>query len=532
MSKNVKWYQEQYQVERLIAQILQYNQVSDQHVRQILEPYKIEELNVPSFLDEIIERIQLAQTNQEKVVVIGDYDADGICATTILVDTLKRLNIETGFYIPNRLNEGYGLSTEIVTQVFDKGYSLIITVDNGVSAIEALDLAKSLSLDIIVTDHHLISEEYDFAYLLHPTLLEKRYHTLAGAGVALYLSRCLIKEIIPLHWVLAMIATIGDMVEVFAENRLIIQKGLQFLNEGDFPVIDKLFDYKSKAIDESDIAYQIVPKINAVGRLADLANANNLVRYLLSDSLEMVADFANQIKEINQKRKTLTQEALTSLNSLKKYGAIHVLIDSELHEGILGLVANQVVSQIKEPVLVVTKSENSYKASGRSPKGFNLHAYLEKIQEYCLNFGGHNQACGLEIASCQLDSFLEALHNNKADYTLVNDEENIYINASELSLELVEKFNLLKPFGIGLLVPTIQINNFQVDNCLLIKGKYVKWLSYNGLENIEAISFNTNITYEQIKDIKEIDFIGTLSINQFNGNRKVNIAVEAVILED
>ena len=526
----INQYLNEYAITPLQAEILSFQPLDETQIQQILFP-EVESDLLSSFeVIRIIKRLEVAKNKQEKIVVIGDYDADGICATTILVDALKKYGIECGFYVPNRLEEGYGLSVEILEQVHQKGYSLVITVDNGVSAIEALMYARENEIEVIVTDHHIIPGAYDYDFLLHPTKLAQKYQSMCGAGVSLYLARHLLQDQeVEFYYVLAMVATIADMMPVFDENRSIILKGLSILNKKRYLVIEALLDKGVKEINEIDIAYQVVPKINTLGRLSDRSNANNLVRYFRMQEEKDIVTVATQINELNKERKQLTTEALDSIQEIEKLGCLHFVLSDTMHEGVLGLVANKLVSDLKEPVLVLTSAGDSFRGSGRSPENFDIHAFLSELQALLDAFGGHANACGFDLKKEQLLAFKKAIEERSQgfdSFEKVESKDYITLEASTLDFDVFPQLDQLRPYGIGFMQPKFEIKRFPVLSCSKLKERFIKWQST--LPHLEAIYFRDNLDYEEVKNEKNINFKGSLQINEFRGTKKIVVIVESI----
>ena len=528
--RDYQTYINQYNISAWKAKILACQALTDKQIQQILFPEKESVFTSSKELENIIDRLYLAKKNKEKLVVIGDYDADGICATTIIVDALEVFGINCGFYIPNRLEEGYGISIDILKRVAEKGYSLVLTVDNGVAAIEALDYAKANNMEVIVTDHHIIPTEYDYDFLLHPARLSPQYQTICGAGVALLLVRRLLNdENVDFYYVLAMIATIADMMPVFDENRWIIQKGLALLKEKHYPSIEALLDKPTANLNDTDIAFQIVPKINTLGRLADRSNVNNLVHYFRLKNLSEIKNVATQINQLNSERKELTSQSLANIGSIQKVGAMHIVLNESLHEGVIGLVANKLVNELKAPVLVLTATANGYKGSGRSPNGFDIHAFFQAFESKLVSFGGHKNACGLEMKQENYTSFLTFIECHSEDYECFDcDEDNevIELEAEELHLEMIDEINHLRPFGTGFSQPKLKINHFEVEKCSILAKKYIKWKSKNPL--LEAVYFQVGLKYEDVCNVQIMSFFGSIQLNEFRNQRKITIVVDSV----
>ncbi len=512
--------------ERLIEQILKANQVSLARQQQIFNPWELEEVPLFYALQHVSKRIKQAISNQERIVIVGDYDADGICSTAILVDTFQRLNYPVTYYIPNRLTDGYGLSTALVERIAEKGYELIITVDNGVTAQAAISTAESLGLSVIVTDHHSF-QTFPSEFLLHPSQFPPRYQGLAGAGVVLQLARVLLKPaIIPAHFILAMVATIGDVMEVFEENRVIIQTGLKFFNTIGYPALEQLLTSKMP-ITEEDVAFQIVPRLNTIGRLADYAEAYHLVDYLLTSDLTKVKLMAKKIERLNDLRKQLTETGLEIAQHITAYGAFYVISDPNIHEGVAGIIAGKLVEQYRAPVLVLAQNAQGYKGSGRSLAGFNLYEFLLPHQDLFTAFGGHALACGFSLLPDKYPLLLKVLAETTP--MVINQTELIApyeLASSEISVHLVQSLASLRPFGPGLLAPTFAINRFSYDEVVLIKNEHLKLI--NHAEQIEALYFYGQKAYSASLAHRVAQLVGNLALNEFKGQRKVNIIIRSI----
>ena len=497
--------------------IIKVSNLSDEQVKQ-LEQTNIELSSISDInFNKAKERILLAKHNNEKVFVAGDYDCDGIMATTIIKDLLDRLGIENGYYIPNRFNEGYGLSENTINLIHDKGYTLVITVDNGVKAYDALNKCKEYNIDVILTDHHTMEDELDVYTILHPTLMDKQFINMCGAGVALYLSRMFFN--IDKHIVLAMIATIGDMMPVWNENRLIIKKGLELLNNSDYYEFKCLLN-KKNILNETDISFNIVPKINAIGRLNQI-NVNSLVKYFSSNDNIYINKFKDIINNQNDIRKKIsldmTNKALENINDNDN---IIVIYDDNYHEGMCGLVAGSITNKLNKPTIVLSHSDNKYKGSGRSIDNINLYNILDEYKDLYMSFGGHAKAIGISISDDNINEFINIIKNIKID-----TKEEIYkvidININDLTIDNINEINKLRPFGVDFKQPLFYIDKFNVLSKTLIKGMYPKWI-LESKNKVEAISFQIE------NNIDANYFLFEPSINVFNRVESVSLLVKKV----
>lgn len=502
-----------YQVSELVAKTFVYNGLNDRQIRQVLddrsEYHENDDINLKKAVDRILE----AKAKKQKVFVAGDYDCDGICATAIMKNTLDILKIENGYYIPDRFKDGYGLNCNIVSMVAGKGYDLIITVDNGIKAYEALELASKLNIDVIVSDHHIIEKELD-NIVVHPQLMSEDFKGLCGAGVALQMSLKLIGEN-DLHDCLAMIATIGDVMELFNENRIIVKRGLKKIYQ--FNSLLNLVG-KTNNISEEDIAFSVVPKLNSIARLDDDSNPNVLVKYLLCKDLMVINKLSKQIDELNNKRKNLSKLMYDKAIGLVNDDAFIIIEDDDFNEGLVGLVAGRIAKECKRPCIIFVKKEGLLKGSGRSVKGFDMHSFLSDFD--LVSFGGHAQAVGLAINVEDFESFKLQIKNKMADIRIdeIYDEA-IAIKTKDLTLDNLNQFEKLHPFGQGFNKPLFMIKDMIIDKYQILKDKYIKF----ELESkIQAISFNTS--HKGITSPKCI--VGQIGINEFRSIKNVSIQIK------
>lgn len=466
----------------LIEKILQYNQVTEEKYNQLFNKQVLSNFeNIPN-MDIFVERIMNAKKNNEKVFIAGDYDADGICSTAIMIDTLQTLGIVCGYYIPNRILEGYGLHVATVEKVVEKKYQLIITVDNGVKAFDAIKVAQQNNVDILVSDHH----EFDTLLpcpLLHSFHMQSQYRSLSGAGIALAIAKNLgvhKKE----HVILTGIALLADMMPVWDENRVIIQHAVQYLKEGIYPQI-QLFKSIYDDWNEITILYNVVPKINAVGRLADKMDVNKVVQFLISDDNIFIQDYYQKLCKINELRKLKSVEMMNKADMMLNNQTFPILYHHSFHEGIVGIVAGKIASEHQKPVMVLSEKEDVLKGSIRSIKGLNLVSFFEGFKHHFLQFGGHEQAAGVLIEKKKL----QLLHDYIAKQHIpsTTKEQPLLLDKSYVIYQNVMELENLRPFGVGFNIPmfALKVENFIVQK--LGKNPHYK-MSVD--TNIEILFFN------------------------------------------
>ena len=499
-----------YNVGSLLAKNIDFLGWGEEEISSFLSNPKGTDISGVVALVEVRERLYKAREKKERVFVFGDYDADGICATTMMVKILDELGIENGYYLPNRLSEGYGLNIERTKQAIDKGYSLIITVDNGVKATDSLEFAKEKGIDVIVTDHHIIENEVEAHTILHPDILPPNLSWLCGAGCVLQIAKILDLNLQE-YLVLAMVATIGDMMELKGENRWIVKEGLRSFKEGYCSNLSLLLSGKVENVCEEDIGYQIVPKLNAVGRLADRANVNSVVQYLLSSNQIEIAKYAQELSTINQQRRELTKEHLVQIdvNSLDKNFA--VIYNESFHPGIVGLVANNLCREIGIPVLVATIHDGKCVGSIRGVPGIDIIECLNPIKNSFINYGGHVVAAGVSFEKERLADITEYL--NKYEYVASEVAEVcIMVNDEDMTTENLEELFGHGPYGKGMALPLYYYREPNIVSYnYLKKENYLKWK----FAQMEGLWFSDTSTYQDFLNCDKLNFIGKLRMNYF-----------------
>ncbi len=472
-----------------------------------------------------VEKMQEAKENNEKVLIAGDYDCDGILATTIMTDGLTKFGINCGFYIPDRIREGYGLNSDTVHLAKKKNYQYIVTVDNGVKAIEPLTLAKELGMKTIVTDHHTVDGDIPCDLLVHPTVLEEPFQTLCGAAVAFECIRALGVDT-SYHLELAAIASIGDVMRVTHQTRAIIQQGIASLNKTKEPHVFSLCT--TKHLDETTIAFQVVPKLNATGRLSNIANVNNIVRYFLDDDVQHIYAFTSQIDEINNRRKQMSLQMNRVASRLcNENDAVIMINDKSFHEGIIGLVAGSLCSEYQKPVIISTENQEGIKASMRSPEGFNCMDFLKDFPDFAA-FGGHAQAAGFSVNFQDYDAFRTYVRTKARSYSWhIEKPTTLKIHPDQITKEAIEGLDILRPFGPGFELPQFEIEQPDISNIFDIQnGKHRKFTLRNGLQ---CMNFNQTQTDRGMSVTSIRSFIGRPSLSEYRGRVQLSFIIDSIV---
>lgn len=442
-----------------------------------------------------IERIEQAIKNNEKILIYGDYDADGVLATAIVKDAFLKRGVDVLTFIPSRYKEGYGLNKDLISKFKARDISLIITVDNGITAFEAITEANKLKIDVLVSDHHQIGESFpEAAAILHPHLTNVESVDSAGAYMALLISYGLLTYYDDYALSLAAIATIADMMPLVSYNRTLVKLGLAVLNKYQYPALAKLNE--GKFYDAETVAMKIVPKINALGRLSKERETNVLIEYFTTKDVLRINEIASYIICVNNKRREISKAAVAG--EIDESEAAIFQITNEL-EGMLGLISQQYVLKYAKPALTFTASESDsdlLKGSARSIKGFSLVESFTKLSRYLLTYGGHNEAAGLSLKREHFEDF------KKAFLALLNEQEIIApiekvipIKFNELTHENFNFLNNLAPFGMSHenpqfvvtdIPPEFLIRNVKETHIIYEISRGLKFISFYALANISA----------------------------------------------
>ncbi len=501
------------------------------------DPFLMPDMNLAA--DEIMKAIE----EKRKVIIYGDYDVDGITSITVLKKFLEEHGLPVDYYIPNRLDEGYGLNKNAIEKIAQDGYKLIITVDCGISGIEEIDLANSLGMKVIVTDHH---EPLDIlpnaVAVVDAKRKDNKYpcNVLAGVGVAFKTIQALSikmgldeKEYLK-YLDIVCIGTISDIVPLIDENRVIAKLGLRLVKQTKnigLEAIIKSSGYKN--VDSNMVSFGIAPRINACGRMGYEQEAAKL---FLTDSQTEAATITERLNKYNKDRqtieKTIFEEATKKLESEEEQNSI-VLCSKGWHHGVIGIVASKLTEMYFKPTLLLCEEGEEAKGSGRSVPGFDLHDALCKSSDYLEKYGGHGMAVGLTLKVEQLENFkkkfmdiVKEAHIENLQPIILIDKE---IELKELNTETVEKIKVLEPFGEGNKMPMFMCKNLKIDSIrTLSEGKHLKLTLKDEHYILNAIGFNLgNLANDFLIDDK-IDVVGHLEINEFNGMSQIQMNLKDI----
>lgn len=499
-----------------------------------------------SDMEKATTRIHKAIENDERILVYGDYDADGVTSTTILVKTLESLGATVGWYIPNRFTEGYGPSEAAFRNAHDEGVTLIITVDNGVQGHHEIDIANELGIDVIVTDHHEFGETKPNAYaIVHPMHPDFNYpfEYLAGVGVSYKLSKALKNDLPESFLGLVAIGTIADLVSLTDENRYMVKQGLRVLNENPSSGIKALLevaDYHDE-VTEQTVGFIIGPRLNAVGRLDDARLAGEL---LMSEDYDEATFLAEEVDQFNTERKsiveTITEEAMELAEIEKQQNAQFLILAKEnWNEGILGIVASRIVEKYHLPTIVlnVDIDKNHAKGSARSIEQVSMFEFLQKHGELIQKFGGHHMAAGMTLEIDAVEPLKKALNEEMAKLAdgkpllpqLIVDAE---IETSDITVDNIFDLERLRPFGTDIAAPLFSIKNVQVKSAKGI-GQGEKHLKLTLTDkNIAALHWNFGQLVHDISNDTLINVAGSLNVNEWNSHQSPQIILKDLELSN
>ena len=544
--EKVRELKEKYKINSLLAAILVNRGITDEEkIRKFLEPTRQDFYN-PYLMKDMeiaVNRIINAIKSQEKVIIYGDYDVDGITSITVLKKFLKDVGLEVSYYIPNRLDEGYGLNKNAVEKIVNEGYTLMITVDCGISGIDEIDYANSLGLEVIVTDHHEPGESLPKALAVIDNKRKDStypFRELAGVGVSFKLCQAIgmkleLKEATYLKYLdIVCIGTISDIVPLVDENRVITKLGLLLVKQTKNLGLKSIIDSSGYTkINSSTISFGVAPRVNACGRMG---KAEEALELLLSTDIYKVNELTKKLNEHNRKRQEI--EKFIYESAIEKIEKNHlnenrtIIVGGEgWHHGVIGIVSSKITEMYFKPSILLSFEENGIgKGSGRSIPGFDLHDSLMKCQNTLEKFGGHSMAVGVTIKKENLEEFSKEFEKVAADEKIEEIPQVLNIDANvDLNLidkEMIDSLKELEPFGEANKMPIFAFKNLRIDSIrALSEGKHLKLTLKEDNRIINAIGFNMGTLAEEYKIGDKIDVAGVLEINTFNGvdNLQINI---------
>ncbi len=503
-------------------------------------------------MEKACERIKSAIDEGEKITIFGDYDADGVTSTALLYSYLSGAGANVDYYIPDRAGEGYGMSVSAIETLKERGTSLIITVDNGISAIEEIEKAKELKIDVVVTDHHQAGEVLPDAVAVvdpHRKDCEMDFREWAGVGVAFKLvsalASCDVYDLLEAYGDILAIGTIADIVALKGENRILVRAGLAVLNDalqsgtlrkGLKALIDE--SGATKNMTSMNAAFRIAPRINAAGRMG---SAERAIKLLLTDDSDEASLLASEISEANSERQS-TESGITEF--AEKYIESHpeikfskvIVVDGEnWHQGVIGIVASRLCEKYGKPCIVISKSGDVAKGSGRSIDGFSLYDALSFCKDILVQFGGHKLAAGLTVETDKIDEF-----RNKINEYADSQEDVIPVlkldcklNPASISLDMLSTINILEPFGAENPQPLFGLFNMKITGIQPVgSNKHIRLtVNKNGV-SLPVMLFSVAPEDFPFAVSDTVDLAVRLTQNEYMGEVKVSIQVKDIKLSE
>lgn len=540
--KKVEKIENEYGISNLLAKILvNRNLTKKEDIDLFLKPTR-HDFHNPYLMPDMalsVDRIIKAINNKEKILIYGDYDVDGITSVTVVKKFLLERGADVTQYIPNRLNEGYGLNKDAIKKIAYEGVNLIITVDCGISGIEEVDYANSLGLEVIVTDHHEVGEILPNAIAVIDAKRKDStypFRELAGVGVGFKLIQAIaqrleLEEKEYLKYLdIVCIGTISDIVPLVNENRVIAKLGLKLVEVTKNVGLKALLEASGyKKIDSFTVSFGLAPRINACGRMGKEKEALNL--FLTQDENE-AKKIALRLNEYNKERqdieKRIYEDAINKIEKSEKNKQVLVLGSEDWHHGVIGIVASKITDLYFKPSILICFEEDEGKGSGRSIPGFDLYESLTNCSENLEKFGGHSMAVGVTLKKENFEKFKEefekyAQNSNICDIIPIIkiDEE---VTLEDINIKAVEELNLLEPFGEANKMPLFMYRNLKIHSIrTLSEGKHIKITLKDNNFYIDSIGFNLGHLVEEYQIGDKVDVVGSLEVNKFNGKESVQI---------
>ena len=535
-----------FQISELIAQALVDRGITnDEEIKVFLRPTR-NDFHDPFLMPDMeiaVREIIKAIKEKQKVIIYGDYDVDGITSITVLKKFLAQQDLLVDEYIPNRLEEGYGLNKSAIEEIAKCGYQLIITVDCGISSISEIDYANEFGMKVIVTDHHETLDELPNAVaVVDAKRKDSKYpfNMLAGVGVVFKLIQALSirleldeKEYLK-YLDIVCIGTISDIVPLINENRVIAKLGLKLVertNNVGLKALIKSSGYK--CIDSNMVSFGIAPRINACGRMG---YEHEALKLFLTDNVTTATSITDRLNKYNRNRqdteKAIYDEAIKKIESEGCENSI-ILSSENWHHGVIGIVASKLTDMYHKPTILLCIEDDKAKGSGRSIPGFDLHEALCKSSQFLEKYGGHEMAVGVTLKK-------ENINNFKKKFTQIVEQSNFkdlmpviwidkQVDLKELTLETVRQIKLLEPFGEGNKMPVFLCKNLKIDSIrTLSEGKHIKMTLKQENQVINAIGFNMGELAEDFLLEDKVDVVGYVEINEFNGTCQVQMNLKDI----
>ena len=535
-----------------MAQILIHRGLTDPEQAAVFLNPRLEDLHDPSLMlgvDRVVARILQARDRHQKVLIYGDYDVDGITSTVVLKRALEMIGVEVDFYLPRRLEEGYGLKTDVIRKAHEQGFSLVITADSGIRAFEVCGAARELGIDLVITDHHLPDATLPDAYaIVNPRQPACRYpdQNLAAVGVIFKLVQALFRQVgrqnVVHHFLkLVAIGTIADLVPLVGENRILTRFGLDGLASPRNLGLKALLEGSGvgERINPFDVGFKVAPRINAVTRMG---GGREVVDLFSVGDYQTAQRIVEEMNSKNLRRREIEEGILEELEERfvrhpeKLQRKFVVLSGQNWHRGVIGIVASRVVDRCYRPTLILSLDEHGSQGSGRSIPGFHLLDALTSCRDLFAQFGGHAQAAGCTVSGPDLESKLNQLEERLEEYAGQHLSDDLLVPSltidailpvEQLSFSLLRQVERLAPFGIGNPVPVFASRSAPLAaGPFLLKEKHLKlYVGANG-HRLEAIWWRNGSVASSLERVSSLDLAYTLSREVYRGESKLLLTIE------
>lgn len=510
----------------------------------LIDPYTLPDM------EKAVERVNQALENGERITVFGDYDCDGVTSTALLYSYLSSRGANVDFYIPDRSGEGYGMNLGAIDILKSRGTNVIITVDNGISAVEEIAYAKTLGIDVVVTDHHRVGEVLpDAVAVVDPHREDSlcEFSDWAGVGVAFKFVSALDDsegyELLEQYGDIIALGTVADIVSLKGENRIIVRSGIAFMNaaleDGTLRTgLKALLDAcgSTGALDSSSVAYRIAPRVNAAGRMG---SAERALKLLLTENVNEAKEIAEEVSNANaQRQATETEITASAIEYIEnapgiKHKRVIVVEGDDWHQGVIGIVASRLVEKYGKPCIVISKNGDVAKGSGRSIDGFSLYDALSYCGDILVQYGGHVLAAGLTVDSDKIDAFREKINKYavNAEAAVPTLKIDCKLNPSSINVDMLSSLQVLEPFGAENPQPLFGLYNMEITAVQPVgSGKHLRITVKRKNSIVTVIMFSVTLEEFPYKVGDNVDLAVKLSENEFQGKVQVSIQAKAIKL--
>lgn len=520
-------------------------------INSLADPFLLKDM------DKAVEKIKSSVANHEKIMIYGDYDVDGVTSVAALWRYLSFKGADVYCYIPERINEGYGLNSQAIHKFADDGVKLIITVDSGITAHEEIEFAKSLGIDVVITDHHECREKLPEAVaVVNPHRQDSKYpfRELAGVGVVFrlicaYEGNKNLSNICAKYSDIVALGTVADVMPIVGENRIIVKHGLASLvntkNKGLCSLIEQTFAERKSAqrknITATSIGFGIAPRINAAGRIGDV---NKALQLLITENKAQADNIATYLCAVNRERQLVEnmifEEAVNQIESNHDFDndKVIVLVSEKWHLGVIGIVASKITERYKLPSILISIDGDVGKGSGRSIKGFNINEAISECKSLLIKYGGHELAAGLTIDKNNVDAFRKAINeyaSKSFDFSAVCNyiDADFEIDVKDITVEHAKELQSMEPFGLQNPLPLFFIKDAVIKELYSIgEGKHIKMIIEKNGALATALYFGMSTDRFQFSEGDTVDFMCSMDINDFRGTLSVQAVVKDVRMSE